>query len=586
MRPAVSHRLLLPLAACISFASGCEFIVGTSNLGKPLPEELGDQSGGLDAGTDASDGVIRDAQVDASDPTACTTNSECMERLGAHHICNRVRGTCAPLLSEHCTEVIGDYTNDDALLLGSIGPTTGPNYSTGLSNLWGIKLAVQDFTVLGNGGLPAVDEGGRRPIVVVHCDDAASAEQAVAGARHLVDDVGVSAIIGPSFSGITLSVASRVTVPAGVLTISPSATSASITYSPDNNLLWRTAPSDVVQAKAQALLAEQVGQKIRELQRVKPNNPLKLLMLHKGDAYGIGLAEDVARNLIWNPEVDAALLDPNAPAVQRFDYGDPGNPTSVPTQYAGALAKTLAMQPHVVLLYGTAEVAQLLEMIETSWPGDAPEPGPPPHYVFADGGHTTELIDMIRKLDPLGENRLADRVFGTEPGFLGSNYKLFEQLYVSKAEAPPVPITFGSANAYDALYVLAYASVIAGKRHPTGAELAAAIARLVPAEGAVPTDVGANRINGALQALSADGHLDLSGASGPLDFDLKTGDVASGILFWCAQVQADGSLKLVPTLETYNPVLNEIEQVAEEPARCGQYEEPILEDPVPEEPVP
>ena len=555
-------RLLFPrwasrgaLLACAATAGGCEYIVGTDAIGRPYPvarEPAGD------AGTDA-------------DPSACSHTRECVERLGEHHLCRRDRATCVPLFSEHCREVIGDYTNDGALLLGSIGPTEGPNASTGLSNLWGIKLAVEDFTVIGN-GLPPVPSTGRRPIVVVHCDDGASSDQAVTAARHLTADLGVSAIIGPSFSGITAAVVSQVAVPAGVLVMSPSATSASLTDLPDDDLLWRTAPSDAIQAQAQVLLIAKVREIIRQRQRIMSGYPMKLAVLHKGDPYGIGLAEDVARTLIWNE--GSASSDPNAPYVKRFNYGDPGNVAAAPTQYDLALAKVLELEPHLVLLYGTGEVAILLQMIEDAWDE---ETQPRPHYVFADGAVAAEVSEMIAALDPDGSRNLADRVFGTEPGFLGSNYELFEQLYVSRADAPHVPITFGSANSYDALYVLAYASVVAGKAHPSGSDLAMGISHLVPGPGVPLTDVGATRINATFRELSSGGRVDLSGASGPLDFDLATGDVASGILLWCAQVQADGSVKLVPTFETYDPKLDDLVRVGETEIRCGQY--PLPDDP-------
>ncbi|MFT3923836.1 MAG: ABC transporter substrate-binding protein [Myxococcales bacterium] len=499
--------------ACTVSSFGCEFIVGRDALGKPIPvaeppDDTLDDHVDSGMGHDAAPEAPADAGSDASDSdageVACSHTQDCVDRLGENFLCHHERAVCVSLLADHCTEVIGDYKNDSALLLGSIGPTTGPNSSTGLSNLWGIKLAVDDFTVSGN-GLPPVENTGRRPIVVVHCDDAGNTAQAIAGAQHLVSDLGVSAIIGPSFSGITLSVASQIAIPAGVLLISPSATSAALTDLMDNNLLWRTSPSDVIQARAQTLLATRVRGIIQTHQGIigGSSKTMRLALLHKGDPYGIGLAEDVSRSLLWN---DGFVSDPNAPYVTRFNYGDPGNPVAAPIQYDEAVAKVLTLKPHLVLLYGTAEVATLVEMIEAAWDDDLD--GARPSYVFADGAHTAELSAVIEKVDPDGALQLADRVSGTEPGAMGGNYELFQQLYVSKAEAPPVPITFGSANAYDALYVLAYASVVAGKAHPVGVDLAAAIGKLVPADGVPRVDVGGTRINGALKELLSGGRIE------------------------------------------------------------------------------
>jgi ABC-type branched-subunit amino acid transport system substrate-binding protein len=572
--------LLAPGLLLLSLSlGGCARLLG---IDEKLGERRGQNLNTVDGGTDAG---VSDAGM-----SGCTKNSDCS---GDFELCSRSTHECVPLFNEQCREVTGSYQNESALLLGSIFPLSGANASTGISNMWGVKLAAQEFA-LNSSGLPALDDHGRRPVVVLHCDDAATIEGAAKAARHLTE-VGVSAIIGPSFSGITVAVSADVAVPNGVLLMSPAATSASITDQLDNDLLWRTAPSDVVQAAAQAKVAEVVGQKIREAQRILPNNPMKLALLHKGDPYGSGLAEDVARSLIWNS--DTASADPNAPYVVRFNYGDPGNPVQEPVQYDVAVAKVFALLPHLVLLYGTAEVAELVQMIEAGWDDNK---APRPRYVFADGGHTKQLGDAIAQIDPEGETLLADRVVGTEPGSLGENYELFRQLYSSKDGSPDVPITFGSANAYDALYVLAYASVAAGKARPSGSDLAAAIGQLVPATGAVPIAVGTSKMNAAMKALTAGGRIDMSGASGPLDFDLKTGDVLSSILVWCAQVAEDRKVSFVPTREAYDPIQEDLVPLSETRARCGQpwnaeepfedplaeEEEPLPEEPLPEEPTP
>jgi branched-chain amino acid transport system substrate-binding protein len=109
-------------------------------------------------------------------------------------------------------------------------------------------------------------------------------------ARHLAKDVGVPAILGPAFSGDTLKVATEVTVPAGTLLFPSSATAAAITNLNDKGLVWRTCPSDAIQAVPLAGLVSDMEAKIRIDQTLPASTQIKVAITVKGDAYGSGLA--------------------------------------------------------------------------------------------------------------------------------------------------------------------------------------------------------------------------------------------------------------------------------------------------------
>ena len=81
------------------------------------------------------------------------------------------------------------------------------------------------------------------------CTDSAAATAAADG---LVAD-GVVAIMGADCSGVTKAVNAAVAVPNGIIMVSPSATSPSLSSVPDNGTFWRTAPSD---AKGGQVLAQ------------------------------------------------------------------------------------------------------------------------------------------------------------------------------------------------------------------------------------------------------------------------------------------------------------------------------------------
>ena len=81
------------------------------------------------------------------------------------------------------------------------------------------------------------------------CIDAAAA---TAAAERLVTAEGVAAIFGADCSGVTIAITNNVSVPNGVVTISPSATSPALTTIEDNGLFFRTAPSDARQGQVLA----------------------------------------------------------------------------------------------------------------------------------------------------------------------------------------------------------------------------------------------------------------------------------------------------------------------------------------------
>jgi ABC-type branched-subunit amino acid transport system substrate-binding protein len=95
---------------------------------------------------------------------------------------------------------------------------------------------------------------------------------------------GVNAIIGAASSGVSLTVIDAITG-AGVLQFSPANTSDTFTSYNDNGLYFRTAPPDLLQARALADLIIADG-----------NNTVGILALN--DPYGTGLAENTLNNLV------------------------------------------------------------------------------------------------------------------------------------------------------------------------------------------------------------------------------------------------------------------------------------------------
>ena len=141
---------------------------------------------------------------------------------------------------------------DEPVKVGSVMDFTGDLGEFGGPMNDAVLLAAEHFNAAG-GVL------GGRDIEVVSEDGATSDVTAVDAARKLVNVDGVSALIGPLGSGITLAVANAVTIPNQVPEISPSATSPALTVLEDDDFIFRTAPSDAFQGVVLANLASGLG---------------------------------------------------------------------------------------------------------------------------------------------------------------------------------------------------------------------------------------------------------------------------------------------------------------------------------------
>ncbi|MEJ7729591.1 MAG: ABC transporter substrate-binding protein [Polyangiaceae bacterium] len=463
----------------------------------------------------------------------CSTNQECVTTQGDFHICRKSDFTCVPLLTNLCTSIDGDYVDDNAFIIGSIGPVEGEDASTGRSELNAIELAANDFAKAAN-GLPArPGTTGRRPYVVIGCNDNGDTPTGVDAAKHLANTVQVPAIIGAAYSGITISMSTEVTIPAGVLTISPSATSVALTDLDDKGLVWRTSPSDIFQGAALAQYAPRVEDEVRDTEIIPAVDPISFTILHKGDAYGEGLAKALEAKLVINgkPALDAS----NSENYTRFNYGDPDNPSQSPLKYGEAVTTAIGRRSHIIAVFGTSEaINDVIVQIENQWDTGSP-PSYRPRFIGSDGVLTTALWDAVSK-----NNGLRKRITGSVPGTNNPLFQVFKSDFTAKYnDGVSSPDVFGAAGAFDAAYLLAFATVANGDRPETGANLAEALKRMVPPGES--KSAAANDISATFQLLSAGKNVDFNGASGPLNFDVETGEAPSDVIIWCMPSDASGN---------------------------------------------
>jgi branched-chain amino acid transport system substrate-binding protein len=466
---------------------------------------------GFDAGS-AKISCLNNVCVGPGVGGTCSTNAECTTRNGGQPaICRQDIKTCEALLSNECIKVYGDPSNDDAIILGGVFTLTGVNESSGSARMQSIELAIDDFTTTVV-GLPGGSGGKPRPLVLVECDDASDNTTATNAVNHLLD-VGVPAIIGPGGSGLVTQVVQVATIPAKTFLITPSATSTSLSgISP---YVWRTAPSDDVQAIA---MQDQVGA-IETLYKTQNNvTKVSLAIAYQNNAYGTGLFGALTTGLSLN---GAAVTDNT-----NDGFFDPVSYDATALDPSTAAAAVVTDKNNLVVGIGTTEIiTKYLTPIETNWPSATPRP----LYLFSDAGEKPELLTEVT-----GNTALRQRVRGTVPGTNNPLFGAFNIQYQGKYGA--LANVFGMAGAYDSLYLVAYAIVAIGNNPINGDSMSAAMSKMV---GGTKSNVGAANIQSAFQVLQSGNAIDINGASGPLDFNLTLHEALSDITVWC--ISTDGS---------------------------------------------
>ncbi|WP_394838347.1 ABC transporter substrate-binding protein [Pendulispora rubella] len=480
----------------------------------------------------------------------CKKNQDCLDaHPGEPWTCRKSDLTCAKLTSAECPAYLADpadLANDNAIILGTILDRTGTAGPIGQAMEVAFNFARQDFRDAVSGLPPLTSGGGRRPLVLVNCDENAAApanSDPVKAANHLVNDLKVPAILGGFYSSTTIKVAQNVTIPQHVLLVTPASTSPLVTSLPsaDPRLVWRMVPSDIIQGQVVPAVTRNMEATLKTEVGLQSTDKIKVAIVHRGDAAGSAIAQVVIDNLEFNGA--RATAEGNRNYFKEYNYGDPladpGGSEAKYTQFATEMYSTF--QPHIVITAGsTAEVVtKIMKPIENPDNWKQPGCGPTankcyrPRYLLANSNFQAQSL-----LDLVGSNAdLRHRVLGHVAQTEGTNLEKLKLRYNGAgASVPFVPLV---PFAYDAVYFTAFGIAAASESPLTGSAIAKAFPKILPPNN-VSIDVGLNKIPDALNTLAGGGGIDFNGASGLLDFDTKTGDAPCDIQVWCINSNSSG----------------------------------------------
>ncbi len=375
--------------------------------------------------------------------------------------------------------------------VGALMAFTGPLKEFGPNIKNGAVMAAKEATAAG------------LKVTIVTGDTETNPVPGTNAAKKLVDIDGVAAIVGALSSGVTIACAESVTIPKGILMISPASSSPLVSFLPADNgkdLLFRTCPSDALQGVAAGQLA---AKHYKTASILYVNNP-----------YGQGLAEQFKKSFEKNGGKVLAMVPHEEKASET---------------YTAELKKALKGKPDILCAYSYPQHAKI-------YLKEAIEFYKFKNFFFCDGTKSEVIIKTV------GAKNLEGDLGTVAASVKGKAGNIFNKAYKAEfGKLPPLPYI---TNAYDAMAVIAlaaYAAKVQGKPM-TSKNIRDNLRAVANPPGAV---ILPGQFKKAFALLKKGKKINYEGAGGSVNFD-KNGDVKTPIEIW---KYAGGKIKTVKVVK-------------------------------------
>lgn len=449
--------------------------------------------------------------LDAS-VTECTTHRQCRQEHAdaggpfANDYCHE--GRCVSLRSQDCETITGPVEDNRTVLIGSLFATGGEQRQTNLARQRSAALAVEQINAAG--GVRTSRTSAGRPLALVSCDTVQDLSRA---ARHLIEDLGVSAIVGPNYSQDTLDLARQITIASGTLLVSPSAQAASIADLRDRDLSWLMVPSD---AQRMPLMAARISALEAELAEQRAGRPLRLGIILRDDVLSQGARSGLS-SLLWN---GMPVTGPGALGEQvRVDNYAPSG-----EGLAALVEEYVVFAPDVIAMVGTSEtVSQIMAPLERDWLARVR-----PHYVVSDSSKVPELLALVRDNDDLRARVTGIGVLPTEES--APSHAAFANAFAQRYGAEHGAV-FGAGQSYDAVYAITLAYSAAAKPVARGEDLARGLRSLYGGEQTL--SLNALNLSAAQDTLLRGQPIRALGSFSPLRWDERGALVEGTVEVFC-----------------------------------------------------
>ena len=357
--------------------------------------------------------------------------------------------------SEEAVEATGQ--GDGVLTVGSVLPETGSLASLGPPMFAGGALAVEE-----------VNEAGGVLDGDVELLEGDSGDTTTDIANQTVDQHmanGADVIVGAASSGVSMTFIDKVTG-AGLVHFSPANTSPDFTEYPDNDLYFRTAPSDLLQ-----------GRILGEL--ILDDGAATVGLMALQDPYGEGLLNSVSQTVqeSGGEVTDEIIYDPQA---QNFD---------------AEVQQLVDSDPDAIVVIGFAESARIFTTLVEQGLG----PDQKALYCVDGNVDSAELAEI------------SDQIVGTRCTLPGANAEGdFRERLIEAAGGSLDSFSYG-AETYDAIITTALAATIA--ESDTGTDIGAEL------PGVTREGTKCTTFQECADLIEQGEDIDYDGASGPIELD-------------------------------------------------------------------
>ena len=346
-----------------------------------------------------------------------------------------------------------------ALTIGTILPVTGSLAFLGPPEVIGADLAVADINAAG--GINGSD-------VVLMQGDSGDLTTDIANTE--VDRLlaaGSSVIIGAASSSVSKTVIDKITGSGNVM-FSPANTAADLTTYADNNLYFRTAPSDILQGKVIADLVVREGH-------------TNAAILYRQDSWGQGLFDSVSANFVAAGGTVAVSVAYAPDTQNTFD---------------AEVDQVVAAAPDAIIILGFEESGPMIDTLH------ARGAGPTDIATYGSDGNISGLDKLVS--DPA----ILLGMRGSEPSVDLATITSFTDRLKAGGVADETYV-YG-AETYDAVIISALAAAVAGCS--TGTLVGAAINDVTRGGEKCTTIVD------CLALIEAGTEIDYDGIGGPYEF--------------------------------------------------------------------
>jgi ABC-type branched-subunit amino acid transport system substrate-binding protein len=308
---------------------------------------------------------------------------------------------------------------------------------------------------------------------------------------------GYPAVTGAASSEVTIAVAENVFIPSGMVGCSPASTSPAITDLQDNDLIYRTAPTDALQGEVLAQVA------------AEQHDASAAATMYVNNSYGQLLSESFV----------TAFEETGGSITEQVSFQK--NKSS----YTTRIEQALSGDPDAIIVIGYPESGiQLFSDFYSNFDSDVP-------ILVTDGLRSETLPSDVG--NPL------DNVTGTAPLAAGPGREYFDEQFQNEYDSEPGVFT---AQAFDATSVCLLANAAAGEN--TGSAIAEQMQAVASPGG---EEVTPETLADGL-AMAAEGtEIQYTGASSAVAFD-DNGDLKAATYEYFG-FQEGGGIETIDQIE-------------------------------------